>query len=204
METPGNNCGAKNADFYCDLCDFKCSKQSEWSRHVKTLKHSYRHNGNVQKTPGNGAKKNADFFCDCGKSYNSNSGLWKHAKMCYGAKKTRSKENIKKDKKIELHDLVDLVKVLVKENSDLKNMIVEQQSTMIEKVLDSQSKFLEQSNNVTLELVKNGVNNNNNNNTNTNTNSHNKAFNLNLFLNETCKNAMNITPTGKKNETKFL
>jgi hypothetical protein len=47
-----------------------------------------------------------------------------------------------------------------------------------------------------MEIVKNGTNNNNNN-TNTNnshnTNSHNKAFNLNFFLNETCKNAMNIT-----------
>ena len=36
------------------------------------------------------------------------------------------------------------------------------------------------------------VNTNNSYNTN-NTNSHNKAFNLNFFLNETCKNAMNIT-----------
>jgi uncharacterized protein (DUF2235 family) len=45
---------------------------------------------------------------------------------------------------------------------------------------------------VTMELVKNGVNNTTTNNT-THTNSHNKAFNLNFFLNETCKNAMNIT-----------
>ena len=37
------------------------------------------------------------------------------------------------------------------------------------------------------------ITNNNNNNNITNTNSHNKAFNLNFFLNETCKNAMNIT-----------
>jgi hypothetical protein len=45
-----------------------------------------------------------------------------------------------------------------------------------------------------LEIVKNGTHNNNNNNNNTtHTNSHNKAFNLNFFLNETCKNAMNMT-----------
>jgi hypothetical protein len=42
------------------------------------------------------------------------------------------------------------------------------------------------------ELCKNGTSNNNTNISNT-TNSHNKAFNLNFFLNETCKNAMNIT-----------
>jgi len=39
-----------------------------------------------------------------------------------------------------------------------------------------------------LEVLKNGTHNNNNN----NTNSHNKTFNLQFFLNETCKDAMNI------------
>ena len=56
---------------------------------------------------------------------------------------------------------------LIKEHSDIKEMI--------------------------LEIVKNGVSNTNNSHNTTNTNSHNKAFNLNFFLNETCKNAMNIT-----------
>ena len=46
------------------------------------------------------------------------------------------------------------------------------------------------------DLVKNTsitTNSHNNTNTNTTTNSHNKTFNLQFFLNETCKNAMNIT-----------
>ena len=42
-----------------------------------------------------------------------------------------------------------------------------------------------------LEVIKNGSHNNNNNNNNT-TNSHNKTFNLQLFLNEECKDALNI------------
>jgi hypothetical protein len=41
--------------------------------------------------------------------------------------------------------------------------------------------------NMMMEVIKNGTNNTINN------NSHNKSFNLNLFLNETCKDAMNIT-----------
>ena len=47
-----------------------------------------------------------------------------------------------------------------------------------------------------MKVLENGTNNiinNANTNINTNTNSNNKAFNLNFFLNETCKNAMNIT-----------
>ncbi len=57
-----------------------------------------------------------------------------------------------------------LIEYLLKENKEIKELI--------------------------LEIVKNGITNTNCNNT---TNSHNKAFNLNFFLNETCKNAMNIT-----------
>jgi len=53
--------------------------------------------------------------------------------------------------------------------------------------------------NIVHDVVKNGINNNHSH--NTTTNSHNKAFNLNVFLNETCKEA--ITPTKKKNETKL-
>ena len=53
--------------------------------------------------------------------------------------------------------------MLIKENSELKNMMIK--------------------------VIENGTNNNNNN----TINSHNKAFNLNVFLNETCKDAMNIS-----------
>jgi hypothetical protein len=74
-------------------------------------------------------------------------------------------------------DIYDLVKYLMKENSELKTLLVDHTNKLSD---------------VTMELAKNGINNTTNNNT-TNTNSHNKAFNLNLFLNETCKNAMNIT-----------
>ena len=44
--------------------------------------------------------------------------------------------------------------------------------------------------NLILEVLKNGTSNTNN---ISNINSHNKTFNLNVFLNETCKDAMNIT-----------
>ena len=56
----------------------------------------------------------------------------------------------------------DIIMMLIKEHSDIKSLI--------------------------MEVLKNGTNNNSNN----ITNSHNKAFNLQFFLNETCKNAMNI------------
>ena len=57
--------------------------------------------------------------------------------------------------------------LLIKENTELKKMIIDTQTQV-------------------MELLKKGTHNT------TNNNSHNKTFNLNFFLNETCKNAMNI------------
>ncbi len=56
---------------------------------------------------------------------------------------------------------------------------------------DQLIKILVEQNAKLMSILENGTNHNNNN--TTHTNSHNKAFNLNFFLNETCKNAMNIT-----------
>jgi len=60
--------------------------------------------------------------------------------------------------------------MLIKENTEFKSMMMEQQNMM-------------------MKVIENGTNNTNI----IHTNSHNKAFNLNFFLNETCKDAMNIT-----------
>jgi len=164
---------AKNAEFSCEKCLFICSKNSEWLRHISTQKHIRRHNGNDLEM-----EKNAEFICQCGKKYLTNAGLWKHQKVCVNEKQTLKEE--------EIDALKEIMKYLMKENSEMKNMMMEQQAMMMEQ----QTKAIEQQNMV-LEVVKNGTHNNSHN-TTTHTNSHNKAFNLNFFLNETCKEAMNI------------
>jgi hypothetical protein len=70
--------------------------------------------------------------------------------------------------------IYELFKIQVNENKELKEILIEQHKQNNE----LQSKVLE--------ICKNGTHNI------TNTNSHNKSFNLNFFLNETCKDAMNI------------
>jgi len=171
----------KRAEFYCKLCDYECCKKCEWERHNKTKKHIYSHNGSILEGSGSifskNAEKSAKFLCDCGRSYLTHSGLWKHKKSC---QKKAPKSAIIPEEKM---DVYDLVKYLMKENSELKTILIDQSN----KMFDQSNKIGD----VTMELVKNGVNNTTNN--TTHTNSHNKAFNLNFFLNETCKNAMNIT-----------
>ena len=103
------------------------------------------------------------YICDlCNKNYTSRNGLWKHKKKC---QTTNTPELSNKDDLILM--LIKQNSQLIKEQTDIKQMILEQQ-------------------NVVLEIAKNGTYNT------THTNSHNKAFNLNFFLNETCKDAMNI------------
>ena len=62
-------------------------------------------------------------------------------------------------------------------DKELIVMLLKQNSQLIEK---------------NTELTKSGISNTNNSHNNNNTNSHNKTFNLQFFLNETCKDAMNI------------
>ena len=164
METLGDNfTPIFDKKFYCDNCDFKCCKTSDWNRHLLTAKHKKYVKGDDLVTKGDA---NYIFYtCDlCNKNYTSRNGLWKHKKKC---QTTNAQDLSNKDELIIM--LIKQNSQLIKEQTDIKQMILEQQ-------------------NVVLEIAKNGTHNT----TTTHTNSHNKAFNLNFFLNETCKDAMNI------------
>ena len=102
-------------------------------------------------------------ICDiCSKEYKSRNGLWNHKKKC----KEETQQHVQQSNVI----TTELVMELIKDNKEMKQIILEQNNTI---------------NN----LVKNGTNNNN---TNSLNNNNNKTFNLQFFLNETCKDAMNI------------
>jgi hypothetical protein len=66
---------AKNAKKYiCEKCDFKCSKQSDYARHISTAKHQMVHNDTQ-----NYAKS---YTCMCGNVYKHSSGLYRHKNSC--------------------------------------------------------------------------------------------------------------------------
>jgi hypothetical protein len=167
METLGNKLVAKsgNNQYYCKKCDYGCSKKYNWEMHLSTTKHKMETPGNILETE-NGKKWQQYFFtCEnCNKTYKNRSGLWKHKKIC-----NPTLNHINTEVKDEPSDK-QLIMMLIKENSELRK----EQADIKE---------------IILEIVKNGTMNHSHN----TTNSHNKAFNLQFFLNETCKNAMNIT-----------
>jgi len=116
-------------------------------------------------------EKNENHSCDnCKNIYKTISGLWKHKKKCIYEEKIDSQKNEIVENS-ENNDITDkeLIVMLIKQNSELMKETSDFKSMM-------------------MEVIKNGTHNT----TTTHTNSHNKAFNLNFFLNETCKDAMNI------------
>jgi hypothetical protein len=160
----------KNPTIYnCAICDFISSNRKDYNRHVATIKHQKRTvstniNDFTLKTP-------QQFICNnCNKCYKERSGLWRHTQTCKPIQDT-SKHFV-----IDTELVMSILKQnadIIKENSELKNMMIEEHKSTQQMML---------------EVIKNGTHNT----TNNNTNSHNKTFNLQFFLNETCKNAMNI------------
>ena len=149
--------------FICEMCNYKTSNKKDYNKHLTTDKHI-----NI-KTPLNNLENittKKEYVCDCGKKYNYRASLFNHKKRC-----TPTIENkIVDASSNEIKKLTNLVVELVKSNNDLQKQV--------------------------LEICKNN-NNNTTNNTVTNshntTNNNNKTFNLQFFLNEECKDAMNMS-----------
>ena len=159
--------------YICDLCEYNCCKQSELTKHFTTLKHQKRTNLN---NLGQKNLQQTNYSCkQCNKEYTSRNGLWYHEKKCNTCDAKQEDNNITV--------LTNLVVEVVKSNSELQKQNEEFKSLLVEQ------------NNKVIDIYKNGVNTNTTNNTMNNTinnNSNNKSFNLNVFLNETCKDAMNM------------
>jgi len=147
-------------EYFCNNCNYKCSKKSLWNKHNLTTKH--------QILTSETKSFHKLFECECGKSYLHRQSLFSHRKKC---KMNESKEetHVNPATSSESH-LTNVILDLVKQNQEFKDLIVEQNKQMMEMVKEGKT-----------------INNNNTNNT-----TNNNKFNLNIFLNEKCKDAMNI------------
>jgi hypothetical protein len=150
--------------FVCESCDYECSKSSEYNKHKHTAKHINATNANI--------KISKIPTCDCGKIFKHVSSLSRHKKTC----KISASEVV-----VVVNDN-HIIQLLIKENTDFKNIILDvvKNNTELQKQTNDLQKQM-------LEVCKN------NNTIINNSNSHNKTFNLQVFLNEECKDAMNLT-----------
>jgi hypothetical protein len=184
--------------FYCEKCNTHCDTAKLFETHNNTKKHkSMEPKNNTSKThpkfvcelcdfkcfkkgdytrhiatdkhktlinPNFLASKNITFECKCGKVYKHMSTLCAHKKKCINIDEEQTEENGYYEG-INIKDKDALVLHLLKQNGELQKSLIEM----------SKDKSITNNNNTT------------------HTNSHNKTFNLQFFLNETCKDALNIT-----------
>ena len=166
MET--NKKMPKNADFFlCENCDFKCSKSSNYTKHIATDKHKrlIKTNKKCQKMPK--MEKNE---CLCGKTYKHISSLYKHKKICKTAGENTIVLNTSDD------SIIDLFKQQMQENKEMKHFLLEQQK----QILEQNKQIIELSKEKKMTIY------------NTNCNNTINKVSLNIFLNEYCKDALNL------------
>ena len=193
-----------NYKFFCKPCSFRCNNKKDFNRHLNTTKHKkgiygvngiksdknkyfkcencnknykhksglFRHKKNCKNTDGKLAKlakklaivSHQKFHCECGKSYKHASSLSKHKSKCEYLQDEDNKKDYT-DEFVPTNNVEILLKALLEKNND----ILEENKILREKIS-------------TMEFGNTYNNNQTNNN----------QFNINMFLNEKCKNAMNL------------
>ena len=190
--------------YFCNICNFTCSKKSNYNKHLNTRKHD-----NVYKCLQNNSKKCQNYICNnCNKKYKYRQSLCRHKKICIieeslnnnheNDNNNNNNNNNDIDNEINTDNNTDIntdndikndikndtiINSLINENKEFKCLIID----MIKSNNDLQNQMIEICKN-----SNNSITHHNNNNNNIN-NSNNKTFNLQVFLNEDCKDAMNLS-----------
>ena len=181
METNFKN--KKNSKkHHCIFCDFYTNKTNDFKRHLMTPKHL--NNSNNTNNTNKMAETtneitlftpNKLYKCECGKEYLHMSSLCKHKKSCDPKQQSENTLiNLEEDKSNAEFD-AEMIIELLKQNQEFKELILEQNKQMMEQ--NKQILELSKDRNVTNNITQNN----------------NNKFNLNVFLNETCKDALNLS-----------
>ena len=164
-------------NYECIFCSIICHKLSDWNRHILTKKHKFNETG---------GKSQITFTCECGNMYKERTGLWKHKKKCSSNNSSNSSNSssssssssssndlteINEASETNGNEIIQMMKMQMIENQEIRSLIIE----LLKK-----------------EAINNNTNNNNTINNNNISNCNNKSFNMNFFLNEQCKDALNI------------
>ena len=178
--------GKKKVEYYCEKCDFLTSNKKDFNRHLKTKKHN-----RGQKTPKK--EPSVEYVCVvCKKKYKHQSSWSRHQTKCLEAynKSVELENNLDENiafsaiSKNPKNDNLEEMRQKIEELKTGKNGNNLSENEIMMKMIENQNKTIEllkQSIQTNQEMSKNVGNNNNN------------TISINLFLNENCKNAMNLT-----------
>jgi hypothetical protein len=171
MTTKNEQKRAKNV-FHCICCNFTSYKKNNFERHIMTSKHQRLQNTTIKEQKEQPDDKK--FSCECGKSYKHHSSLYNHKHKCnYKSNidsNANSIENNDVNKKLDdTMNYKNLFFELINENKEMRSMLMNQQKQITE---------------IIPKIGNNNVINNTTNNKN--------KFNINVFLNEKCKDAISL------------
>lgn len=193
--------------YRCDRCDYSTCRKYNYLKHIKTDKHKSLLLGDAQKCPffsppnpytpsipsiPSIPSNESGYRCpNCDRKYMAQRSLWRHSKQCVSSVKSEKSNTAVFD------IFTATITELCKSNAELSKLNQIQQSQMTQMF----TAFLEASKNMQVSSqsafpASNAITTNNvtiNGDITKNNNSNNKTFNLNMFLNETCKDAMNMS-----------
>ena len=157
------------SEFVCINCNYTTSDKKDYNKHIATAKH--KNNTNVDITLTNIGKKSEniiEFICSCEKKYKSRQGLYAHKKKCKLLQNGPLVDSSNSQITLANELTNDLIIKLLNDNKEMREIIIKQQ--------DQISELLPK-------IGNNFITNNNNNN----------KFNIQVFLNERCKDAINMS-----------
>lgn len=149
--------------FLCKICDFECINKRDYNRHLLTRKHEILTNTD-KKTP----KSPIFFICECGKEYKHRQSLFSHKKSCI---------YVQESDVLDVSNSLEIVNKSDNENNSAMEYLMKENLEMKQIITDLCHK---------IEPISSCTN-------ISNINSNNNIFNINVFLNESCKDAMNMT-----------
>ena len=170
-------CPQNITSYNCEICQYITANKKDYVKHTRTSKHLKQVNLN---TLNNVIPENPQvmFKCKkCNKEYKARNSLWYHEKKCNAEVLHEENNESVTDDDIENKEETDMTTI----NE------IDMQSTIVE-LLKQNQEFQKQ----IIELMKENIGNTTNI-TNNNITQNNNKFNLNVFLNETCKDALNLS-----------
>ena len=161
--------------YFCKFCHYNTCDKKDYTKHLQTAKHKRM----TRMTTKSEKSAKMKFICECGKEYKYRQGLHKHQQKCSYIDEVETDEDEIDEVETD-EDEID--EILVKKNDDpsYKELFMEAMKTMQEQAKTLNE--LQENNSKMIPLIGN----NNNNTTN-------NQFNLQFYLNETCKDALNLT-----------
>jgi hypothetical protein len=177
--------------YKCDKCDYSTSRRFNYLKHIKTDKHKSLLLGDTPEmsdsSPPNPDNTSGHRCPNCDRKYMAQRSLWRHSKQCQSSSNPETIDKGAFD--IFKTTIAELNKMNQIQNSQMMQMFaafIEASKNMIVSSQQASQATNTTNSTTTNNLTVNGDI------TNTN-NSNNKTFNLNMFLNETCKDAMNMS-----------